>query len=405
MNDFDQRMTEVQAELASLPVPETDACEHSARLVSYIHEQIRQAGGVIPFARFMELALYAPGLGYYTAGARKFGVEGDFVTAPEISPLFGQCMANNCVPVLRQTGGSILEFGAGSGALARDVLQELARQDCLPDEYLILEVSPELRQRQAQWLRANVPQFSDRIRWLDTLPEAGFTGVVLANEVLDAMPVHRFHKRALQVEEVCVGWSDEQQGFILDHRPAGDALLAAVSGVERDLGQPFDDGYTSEISLAYTPWLASLGERLESAVALLIDYGYARQEYYLPQRSMGTLMCHYRHRAHDNPLVLPGLQDITAYVDFTAVAEGAVGHGFSIMGYTTQAAFLLASGLDQLVARVDAEEQRAFLQVSQQVKTLTLPGEMGERFKVMGLSLNCDVSLPGFTLQDHRGRL
>lgn len=404
MSDFTKRFTETQAELATLPVPDKAACAHSEKLIALIREDMERKGGAMPFARFMELALYAPGLGYYTAGARKFGVEGDFITAPEVSPLFGQCIANNCMPVLQQTGGSILEFGAGSGVLARDVLQALERQDSLPQEYLILELSPELRQRQRDLLENSVPHLMERIHWLDALPQPGFKGVVLANEVLDAMPIHRFHKTEQGVQEVYVCWSDEA-GFIEIDQPADASVQQAVTAVEQELGREFEAGYTSEISLSIAPWLASLGDCLESAAMLLIDYGYARQEYYLPQRSMGTLMCHYRHRAHDNALILPGLQDITAYVDFSAVAEAAVAHGFEIMGYSTQAAFLIASGLDQLVSHINPEDQQAYLQVSQQIKTLTLPGEMGERFKVMGLAYDCDVALPGFALQDLRGRL
>ena len=387
-----------------LPPPEEEARQVSEQLTALICQEAEAAGGWLPFDRYMELALYAPGLGYYTAGSRKFGKEGDFVTAPEVSPLFARCLARQCLPILQQLGGGeILEFGAGSGILAADLLTELEQLDALPERYLILELSPDLRQRQRETLEARSPALYARVVWLDRLPETAFRGVVLANEVLDAMPVERFRVDGDEVMEQMVGC---QEGQLVSRwqSPVSSGLEAVVGQLGSHLDFDLDD-YESELCLRTAPWLNALGELLSAGVVLLIDYGYSRAEYYHPQRERGTLMCYYRHHSHPDPLFLPGLQDITAHVDFTAVAEAAVAAGFSLAGYTTQTYFLLGNGLDQLVSASDPTDVATHMVLVQGVKTLTLPSEMGERFKVLGLTRGLDAELAGFAMRDLRDRL
>jgi SAM-dependent MidA family methyltransferase len=338
----------------------------------------------------MELALYAPGLGYYSAGARKFGAAGDFITAPELSPLFSRCLARQCAEVLGgMTGGSILELGAGSGVMAADMLLELQALGALPEEYLILEVSAELKERQHATLAAKAPALVSKVRWLEMLPER-FTGVIVGNEVLDALPVERFRRAAVGYEEYCVRC--EGEGFAWATRPAGGQLATALAALEITLPAPLSAGYESEICLGTGPLVSSLAACLARGALLLLDYGYPRAAYYHPERGMGTLMCHYRQRAHGDPFLYPGLQDITAHVDFTAVAEAGTGAGLELAGYTTQAHFLMALG----IAGFADTDMRA----AQQVKLLTLPEEMGERFKAIGFTRGLDASLQGFALRD-----
>ena len=388
--------------MTEFPAPSPQALQLSAELSSVIRKEISAAGGSIPFSRYMELCLYAPGLGYYSAGQRKFGAGGDFVTAPEISPLFGRCLASTCRTVLESMhGGELLEFGAGSGQLAIDLLGELERMACLPGRYLILERSAELRQRQQQALQRELPQLFDRVVWIDTLPQAGFRGVMLANEVLDAMAVERFQwdgKAAGLFHVRCEGnsfqWELQQQ--------QNETNVAVESLASSCQLQP---GYISELNTALPAWLQSVAATLQEGVMLLIDYGYPRHEYYHPQHSSGTLMCHYRQRAHDDPFLWPGLQDITAHVDFTAVAEAALEANLEVSGYTTQAFFLLDCGLDDLLQQAGPTESMSYMKLAQQAKTLILPGEMGERFKCIALTRGMTTSVPGFRLQDYRNRL
>ena len=390
----------VAASLKELPPPDALAQAHSEALSEVIRTEIAAHGGAIPFARFMQLALYAPGLGYYSAGSRKFGEGGDFTTAPELSPLFSRCLARQCAQVLESLGhGDILEFGAGTGSMASAILAELAALGSLPQHYYILELSADLRERQQQAIQAQVPQLAARVVWLDALPEK-LRGVVLANEVIDAMPVERFRITHEGVEVIQVAWVEGQ--FVERSAPADAVLSAAVNQLREEVG--LAEGYASEINLLAAEWVHSLGECLEAGVALLIDYGFPRREYYHPQRFEGTLMCHYRHRAHTDPLILPGLQDITAHVDFTAVGEAALAAGLQVLGFANQANFLLASGLLELAAEA-GEAPRQQLAVAAQVKRLTLPGEMGEIFKVMALGRGMDTPLRGFMLRDERGRL
>jgi len=389
--------------MTGLPPPPAAAQAIGDQLAERIRGEVLAAGGALPFSRYMELCLYSPGLGYYSAGLQKFGADGDFVTAPEISPLFGQCLAQCCASALQTLGaGNILEIGAGSGRLAVDLLAGLEQLDRLPDRYLILERSADLRERQQALLRAELPRLADRVAWLDDLPERRFRGVVLANEVLDAMPVERFRWDGKQVERVCVQGEDGRFGWA-DCAAASAELSAAMLPLcqEYQLAQ----GYVSEVNLMLPAWLRGIATALEQGVLLLADYGYPRREYYHPQRNLGTLMCHYRHHTHADPFLWPGLQDLTAHVDFTAVAEAASAAGLDVAGYTTQAAFLLDCGLEQLLLAQGDPASAGYLRAVQQVKTLIMPGEMGERFKFIALTKGIDSEVPGFRMQDMRERL
>ena len=370
----------------------------------HLATEIRAADGALPFDRFMETALYAPGLGYYVNGRRKFGEAGDFVTAPELSPLFSRCVARQLCQCLDLVGGgSVLEVGAGSGRMAADTLAELAALHRLPQNYLILELSPSLRQLQCETLAASVPQLLPRVAWLQDLPESGFRGVVIGNELLDAMPVQRFRRwrggwQELSVAGDAGGMHDRWTAI---RSPGLAGALAALWPDDASVAE----GYSSELNLRLAPWLRAVAERMQRGYLLLIDYGYSRDEYYHPQRSQGTLICHFRHRAHADPYLLPGLQDITANVDFSALATAASDAGFSLAGFTTQAHFLIDSGLQELLAASDPADVKRHFERMQGVKKLTLPSEMGERFKVMALARDAPPVLSGFRSKDLRGRL
>ncbi|TDX98169.1 class I SAM-dependent methyltransferase [Thiohalophilus thiocyanatoxydans] len=398
---FPRRLRQRQAALADWPEPDATARQHSLRLIEAIREQIAAAGGAIPFHDYMQAALYTPGLGYYAAGSSKFGAAGDFVTAPEISSLFAECLAEALSPVLNsRPDWDLLEAGAGSGILAARLLQEWQAQDCLPRHYYILELSGDLRERQQQQIAQHCPELLPRVQWLQGWPD-DFNGIVLANELLDAMPVHRVHKRAGQWYEQTVGF--EQDGFVSGEQPSvNEALQCQLAAIEEP--QPLPDDYLSEINLDAAQWIESLGEQMQQGIVLLLDYGYPRHEYYHPQRQRGTLMCHYRHRAHDDPFVYPGLQDITAHVDFTHVADSALAAGFGVAGYTTQAHFLLDAGLMQRLEQHGGDEAD-YLQCAGEVRRLTLPQEMGEIFKVMLLNKGSEVLPKGFGGRDLRHQL
>ena len=386
-----------------LPEPVAEEKQRSREVHDLISEACARAGGLIPFSEFMRLALYAPELGYYSGGLQKFGEAGDFITAPEISPLFSRCLARQAADVLvTLPQPDVLEFGAGSGVMAADMLLELERLDALPASYLILELAAELRQRQRETIERIAPNLLSRVRWLDSLPES-FSGVVVANEVLDAMPVECFRINEGRVESLMIG--TEADRLRAQYAPAPQAVEQAVRQIEQRRGQALPHGYCSEYNPQIQAWLQSIAAAMQSGVVLLIDYGYPVSEYYHDQRENGTLMCHYHHRAHPDPLWYPGLQDITAFVDFSAVAHAAVEAGFDVSGYTTQAMFLLASGLPELHEAALTDDAKRQLQLAQQIKTLTLPSEMGERFKVMALGKNHDVALRGFSMQDYRARL
>ncbi len=382
--------------------PEAAAAAHSRRLADLIRDEACARGGLLPFDRFMELALYARGMGYYVAGARKLGAQGDFVTAPELSPLFGRCVAEQCLQALDALqGGSIMEFGAGTGALSAEVLSALAGKGSLPSHYLILEPSPDLRERQQGLLTERLPDLLPRVQWLDRLP-TGFRGCVLANEVLDAMPVHRFRIGAdrepleLFVKPSGDGWEEVADA------PASPGLVEAVQALQ-SAGLAVEPGYESEINLRLGPWIRALAESMDAGLALLIDYGYPRSLYYLPERSKGTLICHYRHRARADPYFHPGLQDITAHVDFTSAAQAARLAGLRLAGFTTQAHFLIGCGLDRLLAEAADDPDAMGLILG--AKQLVLPSAMGERFQVMGLQKGLERGWMGFSFRDLRGRL
>lgn len=382
--------------LAKLPPPSEEETTVSTQVTALIEEEIRRHGP-IAFGRFMELALYAPGLGYYTAGKEKFGARGDFITAPETFPLFGRCIAHTAAEIFAQLGDAdILEVGAGSGRLAVELLRELARLDALPRTYYILDLSPHLRVRQTETLKEHAPELYGRVRWLDRLP-ASFRGLVIGNELLDAMPVERFRMTANGLEQLRVTWQNGRFTWI------GTAAESAL--VERIAPLGLAPGYASEVGFAAEAWTRSAADILESGVLLLIDYGFPRAEFYHPDRAGGTLMCHYRHRAHGDPLILVGLQDITAHIDFTAIAEAGTETGLDLLGYTSQAAFLIANGLDRLVTDADLSDVRAHLALTDQIKKLTLPHEMGELYKVMALGRGISKPLSAFSLQDRRSRL
>jgi SAM-dependent MidA family methyltransferase len=384
----------------NLPAPSPEAAEHSRRLAVALRDAIAAAGGWLSFARFMELALYAPGLGYYAAGATKFGAAGDFVTAPEMTACFGRALATQAAEVMAASAPAVLEAGAGSGRLAADLLGELARLGALPDRYAILELSADLRERQRALLAASVPALLPRVEWLDHLPER-FSGLVIGNEVLDAMPVHIVAWREDGIRERGVRIGDGDY-FAWGERPAGGALLAAAEEIGRQCRLP--PGYESEIGLAARAWCAGWGERLERGAVLLLDYGFPRREFYHLQRGRGTLMCHYRHHAHPDPFYLPGLQDITAHVDFTAVIAAADGAGLDLFGYTGQGQFLLNCGILDRLAGLPADTPE-YIRAAGAVNKLLLPHEMGELFKVIAFGRGIDGPLLGFVRGDQSRRL
>ncbi|HRV77004.1 MAG TPA: SAM-dependent methyltransferase [Thauera sp.] len=386
--------------MSSLPQPSADALAQSARLLETIEAELAAAGGWIPFARYMELALYAPGLGYYSGGARKFGPGGDFITAPELTPLFGQALAAQVEQVMRASAPALIEVGAGTGLLAADLLLELERRDCLPESYGILELSGELRERQFDTLAAKAPHLAARVQWLDALPER-FAGAVVANEVLDVMPVHLVVSRAEGLFERGVAIAADAAGarrLCWADVPAAGAVAEAALALA--LPVPQSGEYVTELNLAGKAWVAAWAERLQAGALLLIDYGYPRAEYYLPSRSGGTLLCYYRHHAHGDPFLWPGLNDITAFVDFTAVAEAGFEAGLDVQGYTTQAQFLFNCGVLECLERRGARESADYIRAARAVQRLTAPQEMGELFKVIALARAIDGPLLGFARGD-----
>lgn len=381
------------ASIAQLPVPSPDAQAHSLQLVDHIADQIAAAQGWIDFARYMQLALYTPGLGYYSGGAKKFGAAGDFVTAPEISSLFARSLARQAAQVIHATQGDMLELGAGSGILAAELLLELQALDSLPGRYAILEVSAQLRAVQQETLQRKLPsELFALVAWLDALP-ASFSGLVLANEVLDALPVHLIQQQQTGVVEL--GVAVGKQGFVWQERALTSGRLDDFAG---HLELPA--GYVTEICPAASALVASLAQMLQQGVLLLIDYGFPRREYYHAQRSEGSLMCHYRHHAHGDPFLYPGLQDITAHVDFTRIAEAGVAHGCELLGYCNQAQFLINCGITELLAGVSPHDLGAYLPLAAQAQTLLSPAEMGELFKVMALGKGDLAPLLGFSRGD-----
>ncbi len=381
-----------------------DQAEQSQRVEAVIRRHITGAGGWIDFEAFMELALYAPGLGYYSAGSAKLGSDGDFVTAPELSALFSRCVARQCAELLAQIGGGdIVEFGAGTGRMAAAVLRELADLGASPDRYAIVEVSADLKARQQERIGELPHALAGRVTWLDRWPAMPVRGVVLANEMLDSLACQRFVLRPSGVQALGVGLAPADGRLIALERPADARLAAACEGIFRDLPRPLPEGYRSELCLRVEPWIRGVGECLERGALLILDYGLPRSHYYHRERIEGTLRCHFRHRAHDDPLVYVGVQDITAWVDFTRVAEAADETGLDVLGFATQAAFLLGTGIEALVAEPRDAAGRA--RIASEARRLLLPGEMGEAFKVMALGRGCSGALCGFAHQDLRASL
>jgi SAM-dependent MidA family methyltransferase len=374
--------------------PDADALAHSERLRARIQEQIFASGGAIAFSRFMELCLYTPGLGYYSAGATKFGPAGDFVTAPELGPLFAACVADAVAPVLRQLGpeAQFVEIGGGSGAFAEVALKRLLALDALPARYAILEPSAELRQRQRERLQQRLnPLLLDLVEWLDGPVQPTWDGVVFANEVIDALPTPRFTLHEGEVMEECVGLDGEGR-FVRVDKPADALLAAAVRHVERQREAPLPDGYRSELLPQLPYWIQAVIGGLRRGALLFIDYGHPRREYYDTARSDGTLRAFHRHRVSNDLFAWPGLQDLTASVDFTALAEACQGAGFDFSGYCSQASFLIGNGLEQRLAEAEARahDEAGRYRLRQEAKRLTLPGEMGERFQAMGFARDAE---------------
>ena len=382
---------------ATLPPPSDIALAHSRSLQTMIRDKIHAAGGWISFEQFMNLVLYAPGMGYYSSGATKLGSAGDFVTASEISSLFGRTLAQQVIQIYRQTSQTdLLEFGAGSGKLALDLLFELEKSDALPGKYFILEISAELRQRQQMLLADKAPHLVHLVEWLEQLP-AQFNGIILANEVLDAMPVHMVAWHNNELFERGVIWQNDQ--FAWQDRPIQNIELHHAASQLTPLINPHNYvaySYLSEINLAATHFMRSLANIMQQGVILLIDYGFGRDEYYHPQRSQGTLMCHYRHHAHDDPFFLPGLQDITSHVDFSAISAAAENTELVLLGYTTQAYFLINCGITEILAQTPVEDTNNYLPQANQLQKLVSPAEMGELFKVIVFGKNFSEPLIGF---------
>ena len=394
----------------SLPEPASDALQHSQKLIDTIRKEIKKNKGSITFRRFMEMALYEPGLGYYVAGAHKIGEQGDFVTAPEISPLFSYCIGKQCAEVIKTLKSkknslnqnhsiNILELGAGTGKMAADILLSLEALQQLPDHYYILDLSPDLKQRQYETIKSTVPHLLKHVIWLSHLP-SDFSGIILGNEVLDAMPVDIFTQLKDQVFEHTVIWENDK--LVEQLEVANQQLEYAV----KKLHIPIEvTPYTSEINSNINGWMQSLNHCLKQGIILLADYGYPRKEYYLHERNKGTLICHYQHTVNEAPFYHPGLQDITASVDFTSVAEAADQCGLAVVGFTSQASFLANTDLEYFFNKALNENPSNQYKLAQQVRILSLPSEMGERFKFIALSKNYDDELSGFKIQDQRYRL
>ncbi|MCK8515395.1 SAM-dependent methyltransferase [Methylonatrum kenyense] len=388
---------------AGWPTPDDSAAAHSERLCKTLADALAENGNWMSFRDWMEHVLYSPGLGYYSAGATRFGAAGDFVTAPEVSPLFGRTLARQCGDSLAACAGdTILELGPGRGMLARDILRAMQQDETLPARYLMLDRSGTLREEQAQTLSVLPDEVRARVQWLDRLPDSPINGLILANEVLDALPVERFRREASGVQQLGVRRAGDSFGEACRAAPA--RLAAQVEQLEDDLGRRLEPGYVSELCPDLRPWISALSTSLQRGLMLFIDYGYTRSAYYHPERRMGTLRCHYRHRAHDDWLLLPGLQDLTASVDFTAVALAADAAGLDVLGYAPQSHFLMASGLTELLAcRPPSSSSQVAL--TQQAKALMLPSEMGERFQALALGRNFPAPVPGFQLYNHLKKL
>jgi SAM-dependent MidA family methyltransferase len=393
----------------ALPEPDAESKQRSLLLCDRVRSACNRSDGSVRFSDFMDIALYEPGLGYYSGGLKKFGEKGDFITSPEVSPLFGQCLANQLAEVLanfekvNNDKSYVIEFGAGSGILAVDILLRLEQLEILPEKYFILELSSELKQRQKATIKEKIPHLLMCVQWLNHLPEKLTNVVVVANEVLDAMPVECFRVTDNKIETLMVAIENDE--LVSRYVPAAVEVIDKVSTIQQRSEVTLPTGYCSEYNPAISAWLAGIASEVEHLVILLIDYGYNEREYYHADRDHGTLMCYYQHRAHDDFFWWPGLQDITAFVNFTDVAYSAVDLAMDVSGYTTQAAFLLGNGLAELHESQVTDDIKQQITLSQQIKTLSLPSEMGDKFKVMALTKNYEEPLVGFSMLDLRNRL
>jgi SAM-dependent MidA family methyltransferase len=383
--------------MTQLPTPSFEANQHSEQLVDLIKTNITQQNGWISFYDFMHLALYAPNLGYYAAGLQKFGSGGDFTTAPEMTPVFAQTVANQIAEVLAQSQGGVMELGAGTGKLALNILLALAEKDCLPEYYYIVDVSSHLQQVQRETLQAGLPEsLFARVKWLTELPNS-FDGVIIGNEVLDAIPIHIIQKqnseivaRGVAIENDTLVWQNQQ----LTNSEADQALLREVEALN------LPDDYTTEVCPAAAGLIASLATTLQKGAIIMIDYGFEAAAYYHAQRSEGTLMCHYQHQAHDNPLTHVGLQDITAHVNFTQIAQAGVDHDLDMAGYTNQATFLVNCGILDVMSQIDPDDIQQYAPMASAVQKLLSPAEMGELFKVIMFTKEIDDEVIGFQSGD-----
>tara|TARA_Y100001936_G_scaffold94253_2_gene92779 strand:- start:13431 stop:14612 length:1182 start_codon:yes stop_codon:yes gene_type:complete len=384
--------------MPTLSSPEEFASKHSGAVKNMICLDIIKSGGWITFARYMELAIYSPGMGYYCSGTTKFGCAGDFVTAPEISVLFGQSIAQQAIQIIDSIGkesSDILEFGAGTGKLALDILLELESLNKLPRHYFILEVSGALKEQQNKLFVKSAPHLLNRVQWLEEIPTK-FNGLILGNEVLDAMPVHLVVRRNNDLFERGVAWDGKE--FKWDERLLVKGELFEIA--KKVIPQISLDNntaiYTTEINLTARGFIRSLTNILGKGAVIFIDYGFGNNEYYHEQRNCGTMMCHYQHHAHDDPFYFPGLQDITSHVDFTSISDTATEGGLQLLGYTSQAQFLINCGITKILSRVPVENTCAYFPMANQMQKLVSPSEMGELFKVVAFGRDCQLPLIGF---------
>ncbi len=381
-----------------LPDPDADARAHSAAVLADVRAAITAAGGFVPFDHYMQRVLYAPGLGYYVAGARKFGADGDFVTAPEMTPLFGMALATQVAAILAVSQArQVVELGAGSGALAADLLNALAERDALPAQYLVLDVSPELRERQRVMISARAPAHAGRVAWIDA-PPAAIDGAIVMNEVLDAIPPAIVMRRDGAWFERGV---TALTGLAWAERPLHDAVLIAAAA-ERF---PLTIDFCSEVNLKAEALIRDLAQRMTGGAMLIVDYGHAQHDYYAPHRDGGTLRAHYRHRALDDPFIWPGLTDLTAHVDFTAIAVAGCDAEMTLAGYTAQAPFLVNVGILDALQATGAPTTPAYLREASAVQKLLSPTAMGESFKVLALARSADIVWTGFAQGDRSHKL
>ena len=389
----------MRSERQDLPTPDDASLNHSSIVLEELTKKINTNEGWINFADFMQFILYEPGLGYYSSGTRKLGVGGDFTTAPEISNLFGVCLADCVIKILKNCPKQmILEIGAGSGQLAFDILTRLDNRGFVPDQYYILELSADLKDRQQRLLAKLPNNLLEKITWLDSLPENLITGVILGNEVLDAMPCRRFRIQDEDIYEI--GISCTHQGLIEQDKLADEVIKDSVNKIERELNREFEKGFVSEIRPNYKHWFTALSSSLMSGVIIFIDYGYSRKEYYAADRSTGTLVCHYQNTTHYDPLFLPGVQDLSAWVDFSLVADVGLENGFKVEVYTSHRDFLLSEGILELVGEISDQNKR--FDINQAVKQLLLPDQMGDTFKFMLLSKDCMIEESVMEARDFR---